>query len=98
MSILLQITLILVAALLIVPITRYLKLPAVLGYLLTGLVLGSETLNLVTDPQLRSMLMQISILSLLFWAGLQLRPQRFIQMPHSAWISLLHWSWGQAPF
>ncbi|RKW96025.1 hypothetical protein D9B85_14815 [Corynebacterium diphtheriae] len=42
MSILLQITLILVAALLIVPITRYLKLPAVLGYLLTGLVLGSE--------------------------------------------------------
>ncbi len=87
MSILLQITLILVAALLIVPITRYLKLPAVLGYLLTGLVLGSETLNLVTDPQLRSMLMQISILSLLFWAGLQLRPQRFIQMPHSAWIS-----------
>lgn len=87
MSILLQITLILAAALLIVPITRYLKLPAVLGYLFTGLVLGSETLNLVTDPQLQSMLMQISILSLLFWVGLQLRPQRFVQIPQSAWIS-----------
>ncbi|ATO18855.1 potassium:proton antiporter [Acinetobacter sp. LoGeW2-3] len=87
MSILLQITFILAAALLIVPMTRYLKLPAVLGYLFTGLVLGSGALNLVTDPELQSILIQVSILSLLFWVGLQLRPQRFVQMPQSAWIS-----------
>ncbi|WP_347454664.1 cation:proton antiporter [Acinetobacter thermotolerans] len=87
MSILLQITLILAMALLFVPIARYLKLPAVLGYLMTGLLLGSGVLGLEIDPALQSGLLEVSILTLLFWVGLQLQPQRFIQIKQSTWIS-----------
>lgn len=96
MSILLHITLILAVALLTVPLARYLKLPAVLGYLLAGALLGSGIFGLEIEATLYSMLVKVSILGLLFWVGLQLPPQRFSQMPQSAWISSIVLVFGSA--
>lgn len=80
MSILLQITLVLVIALLIVPLSKRLRLPSVLGYLLTGIILSPSLLHLIQAPEVMSSFMQVSLMALLFWIGLQLRPQRIVQI------------------
>ncbi|MGE8538666.1 MAG: cation:proton antiporter [Acinetobacter sp.] len=85
MSILLQITLVLLIALLMVPLSKRLRLPSVLGYLLTGLILSPGMLDLIQAPDLMNSFMNISLLALLFWIGLQLRPQRILQISPSLW-------------
>lgn len=86
MSILLQITLVLVIALLIVPLSKRLRLPSVLGYLLTGIILSPSLLHLIQTPEVMSSFMQVSLMALLFWIGLQLRPQRIVQINPSLWM------------
>lgn len=87
MSILLQITLVLVIALLIVPLSKRLRLPSVLGYLLTGMILSPGVLHLIQTPDLMNSFMNVSLLALLFWIGLQLRPQRIAQISQSLWMT-----------
>ncbi len=87
MSILLQITLVLVVALLIVPLSKRLRLPSVLGYLLTGMILSPGVLHLIQTPDLMNSFMNVSLLALLFWIGLQLRPQRIAQISQSLWMT-----------
>ena len=87
MSILLQITLVLVVALLIVPLSKRLRLPSVLGYMLTGLILSPGVLHLIQTPDLMNSFMNVSLLALLFWIGLQLRPQRIAQISQSLWMT-----------
>ena len=86
MSILLQITLVLVIALLIVPLSKRLRLPSVLGYLLTGIILSPSLLHLIQTPEVMSSFMQVSLMALMFWIGLQLRPQRIVQINPSLWM------------
>lgn len=86
MSILLQIALVLVIALLMVPLSYKLRLPTVLGYLLTGLIIGPSALALISAPEVMQTFIQISLLALMFWIGLQLRPQRILQLRQSLWF------------
>ncbi|MGV5005174.1 cation:proton antiporter domain-containing protein [Acinetobacter variabilis] len=86
MSILLQIALVLVIALLMVPLSHKLRLPTVLGYLLTGLIIGPSALALISAPEVMQTFIQISLLALMFWIGLQLRPQRILQLRQSLWF------------
>ena len=86
MSILLQITLVLVIALLMVPLSKRLRLPSVLGYLLTGIILSPSLLHLIQTPEVMSSFMQVSLMALMFWIGLQLRPQRIVQINPSLWM------------
>ena len=86
MSILLQITLVLVIALLIVPLSKRLRMPSVLGYLLTGIILSPSLLHLIQTPEVLNSFMQVSLMALLFWIGLQLRPQRIVQINPSLWM------------
>jgi glutathione-regulated potassium-efflux system protein KefB len=86
MSILLQITLVLVMALLLVPLSKRLRLPTVLGYLLTGIILGPSVLALMQTPEVMHSFVGISLLALMFWIGLQLRPQRVAQIHSFLWI------------
>ena len=60
MSILLQITLVLVIALLMVPLSKRLRLPSVLGYLLTGIILSPGLLHLIQAPEVMRSFMQVS--------------------------------------
>lgn len=86
MSILLQIALVLAIALFMVPLSHKLRLPTVLGYLLTGLIIGPSVLALISAPEVMQTFIQISLLALMFWIGLQLRPQRILQLRQSLWF------------
>ncbi|MBD8007785.1 cation:proton antiporter domain-containing protein [Acinetobacter pecorum] len=86
MSILLQITLVLVIALLMVPLSKRLRLPSVLGYLLTGIILSPGLLHLIQAPEVMRSFMQVSLMALMFWIGLQLRPQRILQIHPTLWM------------
>ena len=86
MSILLQIALVLAIALLLVPLSHKLRLPTVLGYLLTGLIIGPSALALISAPEVTQTFIQISLLALMFWIGLQLRPQRILQLGQPLWF------------
>lgn len=86
MPILLQITLILAIALLLVPLCKRLNIPSTLGYILTGIIAGSGYFQIVNMPELQFQFTQISIFLLLFWMGLQLRPERLTRMSQSTWM------------
>ena len=83
MSLLLQMTLFLAAALLIVPLGMRLGIASVLGYLLTGVVLGPSVLNFAHDAEAIMHLAEFGVILLMFLIGLELRPQRLWQMRQS---------------
>lgn len=69
-------TIFLAAAVLAVPIFRYLGLGAVLGYLTAGLLIGPQALGLVGNATNILHFAEIGVVFLLFVIGLELRPQR----------------------
>lgn len=83
MSLLLQMTLFLAAALLIVPLGMRLGIASVLGYLVTGIVLGPSVLNIAHDAAAIMHLAEFGVILLMFLIGLELRPQRLWQMRQS---------------
>ncbi len=86
MPILLQITLVLAIALLLVPLCKRLNIPSTLGYILTGIIAGLGYFQITNMPELQLQFTQISIFLLLFWLGLQLRPERLTRMSPTIWI------------
>src|SRR5690606_19843459 len=86
MSILLQITLVLVIALLMVPLSKRLRMPSVLGYLLTWIILSPSLLHLIQSPEVMRSLIQVILLALLFIIYLQRRQKRIVQINPSLWM------------
>ena len=86
MSLLLQITLFLGAALLVVPLLKRLGIATVLGYLITGIVLGPHVLNIANDPEAIHKLAEFGVIFLMFLIGLELRPQRLWTMRQSIFV------------
>jgi len=76
MSLLLEILVFLVAALVVVPICRRFGLSAVLGYLLAGLLIGPSALGLFDEPDEVLHFAEIGVVLLLFIIGLELQPKR----------------------
>jgi glutathione-regulated potassium-efflux system ancillary protein KefC/glutathione-regulated potassium-efflux system protein KefB len=76
MSLPAQIALFLAAAVVVVPLFRWLKLGAVLGYLAAGMVIGPWGLALVTDVDRILHLAEFGVVLLLFVIGLELKPAR----------------------
>ncbi len=82
----------LVLSAIIIPVLRYLKIPAALGYLLAGIALGPYGINTFSDHSITSallglhdsihikMLAELGIVLLLFVVGLELTPRRLWQM------------------
>ncbi len=66
----------LLAAVLTVPLARYLQLGTVLGYLLAGVIIGPQLLGLIDDPQRIAHLSELGVVMLLFLIGLELPPRR----------------------
>ncbi|GGX94614.1 potassium transporter [Litchfieldella qijiaojingensis] len=66
----------LAAAVLIVPIFKWLGLGEVLGYLAAGVVIGPSVLGLVPDAEGVLQFSQVGIVFLLFVIGLELKPSR----------------------
>ena len=86
MSPLLQITLFLGAALILVPLGKKLGIATVLGYLFTGVLLGPSVLNIANDPQEIMHLAEFGVILLMFLIGLELRPQRLWEMRQSIFV------------
>lgn len=70
-----QFSLILSVVLLVSVITRLLKQPLIIGYIISGIVVGPFFLNLVKDTQIINTFSEMGIAFLLFIVGLRLSPK-----------------------
>lgn len=86
MSLLLQISIFLGAALLLVPLGKRLGIATVLGYLFTGILLGPSVLNIASDTHAIMHLADFGVILLMFIIGLELRPQRLWALRHSFFV------------
>lgn len=86
MSLLLQITIFLAAVLVLVPLGKRFGLATVLGYLITGALLGPSVLNIANDPEAIMELAEYGIIMLMFVIGLELRPQRLWELRRSIFM------------
>lgn len=81
---LLQATVIfLLTVVILVPLAQRLKLGAVPGYLLAGILIGPSVLGLVSHPENVSRLSEMGVVMLLFIIGLELSPRRLWMMRRS---------------
>ncbi|QIO04777.1 monovalent cation:proton antiporter-2 (CPA2) family protein [Acinetobacter shaoyimingii] len=86
MSLLLQITIFLGAALILVPLGKRFGIATVLGYLFTGIILGPSVLNIARDADSIVHLADFGVILLMFLIGLELRPQRLWEMRRSIFV------------
>ncbi|MBX2809326.1 MAG: monovalent cation:proton antiporter-2 (CPA2) family protein [Cellvibrionaceae bacterium] len=70
----------LLAAVIFVPLFRRLRLGAILGYLLAGVVIGPQLFHLVDDPENILHFSEIGVVLLLFVIGLELNPEKLWAM------------------
>jgi glutathione-regulated potassium-efflux system ancillary protein KefC len=64
------------AAVLLVPLFAKLKLGAVLGYLVAGVLIGPWGLKLISEPEAVEKVSEFGVVLLLFLVGLELNPKR----------------------
>jgi Kef-type K+ transport system membrane component KefB len=76
MTLLSETAIFLVAAVVMVPIFKRLKLGAVLGYLSAGLIIGPWGLRFITDVESILGFAELGVVLLLFVIGLELQPSR----------------------
>lgn len=86
MSMLLQVTIFLGAALILVPLGKRFGIATVLGYLFTGILLGPSVLNIANDSESIMSLAEYGVIMLMFLIGLELRPQRLWQMRQAIFV------------
>ncbi|WP_431862241.1 monovalent cation:proton antiporter-2 (CPA2) family protein [Azospirillum sp.] len=79
-GLLMDVLLLLMAAILLVPLFQALRIPAVLAYLAAGVVLGPHTPGPVVDPALPGVLAEFGVVFLLFAVGLELPLSRLRAM------------------
>ncbi len=79
----------LAAAVLAVPIAKYLGLGSIIGYLAAGIVIGPWGLGLVTNPQDMLHFSEFGVVLMLFLIGLELEPRRLwsLRKPIFGWGS-----------
>ena len=75
MEIFQEISLILLLALIVSTVMRYLKQPLIIGYIFTGLIVGPSLLNVLSSTETVELFSKIGITSLLFIVGLGLSPK-----------------------
>jgi glutathione-regulated potassium-efflux system ancillary protein KefC len=80
----------LAAAVLAVPLARYLRLGSILGYLIAGLAVGPAVLGLIPDTGAIAEVAELGVVLMLFLVGLELEPKRLWAMrrPIFGWGSV----------
>ncbi|OYD23879.1 monovalent cation:proton antiporter-2 (CPA2) family protein [Oceanimonas baumannii] len=66
----------LLTAVVMVPLAKHLKLGAVLGYLLGGVIIGPAVTGLISAPHSVAQLSELGVVMLMFLIGLELSPKR----------------------
>src|ERR1700688_3419017 len=77
---LLQILLLLAASVVVVAGVRRLALPAILGYLVVGMLLGPHALSLAVDNETTQLLADFGVVFLVFTLGLEFSLPRLVAM------------------
>ena len=80
----------LAAAVIAVPLARFLGLGSIIGYLAAGILIGPWGLKLVTNPQDMLHFSEFGVVLMLFLVGLELEPKRLWQLrkPIFGWGSV----------
>ncbi|MEO6030984.1 MAG: monovalent cation:proton antiporter-2 (CPA2) family protein, partial [Burkholderiaceae bacterium] len=78
------------AAVLAVPIARFLGLGSIIGYLGAGILIGPWGIGLVTDPRAMLQVAEFGVVLMLFVVGLELEPHRLwsLRKPIFGWGSV----------
>ena len=110
MSLLSQALVFLAAAALIVPLSKYLGLGAVLGYLFAGVLIGPQGLGLFEEVERVLHFSEFGVVLLMFVIGLELQPRRLWVMRRSVFglgllqvgvttvlVAALAWALGLGP-
>src|SRR5512135_3190689 len=71
-----DLVLVLAASVIIIYVSHKLRLPSVVGFLLTGVLIGPGGLSLVKDVRTVQTLAEIGVVMLLFTIGLEFEPAR----------------------
>ena len=77
---LVQVAVLLAAAGIVAPLAKHLRIGAVLGYLLAGVVIGPYVLGIFKDAERMLHVAEFGVVLLLFVIGLELKPQRLWAM------------------
>src|SRR5271163_1518667 len=77
---LLQILILLTASVVVVAAVRKLALPAILGYLMVGMLLGPHALALIVDNDTTRLLADFGVVFLVFTLGLEFSLPRLLAM------------------
>ena len=77
---LIDVIILLIAAVLTVPLFQILRLGAVPGFLIAGVIIGHHGFGLITNTEEIHHLAEIGIVFLLFVIGIELKPSRLWQM------------------
>jgi Kef-type K+ transport system membrane component KefB len=75
MEIFLELSIVIGITVLIAGIMKLLKQPLIIGYIVTGIIVGPRILNIISSKQTMSILSDIGIALLLFIVGLSLNPK-----------------------
>ena len=75
------------AAVVVVPLSKWLGLGAIIGYLAAGLLIGPHGLGLVSDPETILHFAEFGVVLMLFLVGLELEPKRLwaLRRPIFGW-------------
>jgi len=87
MSLLSSVAIFLAATLIAVPLFKRLKLGAILGYLVAGVLIGPSVFNLITDPATILHFAELGVVLMLFVIGLELEPATLWRMRNQILIS-----------
>lgn len=85
-NLMLEVTIFLGAAIVFVPLAKRFGIATVLGYLMTGLLLGPSFLNVAGSPQDLMHFSEFGVVLLLFIIGLELQPSRLWSLRHSIFV------------
>jgi len=80
-----EFVIVLAASVLIIYLSHKLKLPAVVGFLLTGVLIGPGGLSLVKNTGTVDVLAEIGVVMLLFTIGLEFEPARLKRIRRDFW-------------
>jgi CPA2 family monovalent cation:H+ antiporter-2 len=80
-----EIVIVLAASVLIIYLSHKLKLPSVVGFLLTGVLIGPGGLSLVRNSETVGVLAEIGVVMLLFTIGLEFEPRRLRRIQRDFW-------------
>jgi len=80
-----EIVIVLAASVLIIYLSHKLRLPSVIGFLLTGVLIGPGGLSLVKNTETVGILAEIGVVMLLFTVGLEFEPARLRRIQRNFW-------------